>query len=580
MSATPATATPDPEQGFGLNVQSLVRSEGRFSTSVWGGYLGQMAGDGLRVGRSDALWGTVEPTAPGAAGHTYNWSSTDEIAGQLAAQGVRWDVVLHGSPRWASAKPGNQYASPAPDHFGDFAAYAAAFAARYGAGGAFWAAHPEFAALPVTTIEIWNEPNTAVHWGVTPNPASYAALYAQARDAIKAVDASAKVLIGGIVWNDDAAYLQGVLTALGPAASIDGVGSHPYAPTVFAILPNVQRMRRTLDAAGRADVPLMLNELGWPAAYDRAPSAYAVQGPVTDASRAATMALTIDALARSTCVIGGLDIYDLVEAEDNPTFVESLMGVYRRDGSRTQTSGALAGAVARYRALGGKLGPLVPVCGARGAAATQLLGLKLTAAPVAGGCTVTRVTYQGLPLEEAQVRVLAAYRGVKPSAADGSTTLCPPKAGAGKGLRLVAEVPGAASSNVVACARVCRAIGAAAACVVKQTVAFGSHRPAAVARRGLALRVRGCDPRQGGPVRLRARLLLTPAGKRALHATRVVVGAGSAKLLPGQVTTMRARFSAAARRLVGRARRVAVRVELTAVEAGTKDTAIKTVVLR
>jgi hypothetical protein len=580
-AAAPAAASPDPEQGFGLNVQSLVTGQTAFPVAQWGTYLGQMSQDGLHVARTEVLWGKIEPSAPGAAGHAYNWSVPDQLIEQLAARGIRWDVVLHGSPRWASVNPNNSYASPTPAHFGDFAVYAAVFAARYGVGGAFWAAHPGLPALPVTTIEIWNEPNTSVHWGAPPDAAAYASLYHQAHDAIKAVNPGMQVLLGGIVWNDDVAYLQAVLAALGPGVSIDGVGSHPYAPTVFSILPNIQRMRNALDAAGRSTVPLMLNELGWPAAYDRPPSAYALQGPVSDASRAATMALTIDVLSRSTCDIDALAIYDLVENENNPQFVESLMGIYRRDGARTQTSAALAAAVARYRALGGKLGPLIPVCGARGAPATQLLGLKLTGAPAAGGCTVTHVSYQGLPLEEAQVHVLAPYRGVKPSAADGTATLCPPKAGSvTKGLRVVAEIPGAAASNVILCSGICRAIGADAACVTQRIASFGSRRLKDVSSRGLAFKVRGCDPQQGGPVRLRAALSLTAHGKKSLKLKRAAIGSGSVSLLPGQVVTLRARLTAAARRAVRHAKRVAVVVQLTAVEAGTKDKATKTVVLR
>lgn len=470
--------------------------------SVWGGYLRLMADDGLRVARTDQLWGRVETAPPRADGTgSYDWSSADEVAGELARAGVRWEVVLTGSPRWASAAPGNPYASPVTERFVDFAAYAAAFAARYGPGGTFWAAHPALPARPVRTFEIWNEPNTAVHWGLAPDPAAYAALYTRARAAIRAVDATADVLVGGIVWNDDAAYLGGVLRALGPGAAIDGVASHPYAPTGFAILPNVVRVRGVLDRAGLRHVPLVLNELGWPAAYDRAPSPFALQGPVTDRSRAATTALTVDALARSTCEIGGLSIYDLVEAEDNPRFVESLMGIYRRDGSRTATSAALAGAVARYRKLAGSrrgLGPLVPVCGMRGSRSTQLLGLSLRAVVRPDGCAVASVAYRGLPLEEAQVRVLAPYVGVKPTAADGTTVLCPPRPGGGRGLRLRAEVPGAAASNWVRCAtRSCVVVGAGASCVAaraRATRARGGH---------VVVRLRGCSPIEGGAVRVR-----------------------------------------------------------------------------
>ena len=61
------------------------------------------------------------------------------------------------------------------------------------------------------------------------------------------------------------------------------------------------------------------------------------------------------------------------------------MGLYRRDGSSTATSAALRDAVARYRAAGGP-GVPVPMCGARGATATRLLGLRATATRQPSGC--------------------------------------------------------------------------------------------------------------------------------------------------------------------------------------------------
>jgi hypothetical protein len=583
LACATAVAAPEPEQGFGLNVQSLVQKPQPFSVNQWPAYLGLMARDGLHTARADALWPRVEPKPPDRAGRHYDWSTTDALAAALAAAGLRWDAVLGGSPGWARAGTANLYAAPRRDHYADFAAYAGAFVARYGVDGTFWKRRPDLPSLPVRLVEILNEPNLERAWGSAPDPAAYADIYTRARNAVKAASPSTQVAVGGLIWNDDAAYLRGMLAALGLSAVIDAVGYHPYGPTFLSVAANVQRVRKVLDDAGQTAVPLLINEVGWPAAYDRAPSAHAVNGPVADVSRAGTLALTVDALARSTCNVGNIMIYDLVEGEQDPSHVESLMGVYRRDGSSTATSAALRDAVARYRA-GGEPAVPVPLCGARGAAATRLLPLELTAQAVApSGCRGVRVTYRGLPIEEAHVQVVGPRGTTTPTDADGRADACRPTGAAPS--RLVADVPGAAGSNALVCGADCRTVGPGAACLLARVSPRYGAKPAAVARRGLRIPVTGCDPQQGGTVELSWRLVARDRQARALGLTKrsratIAIGRGRAIVAPGGGATLTARFPAAARRRLARARRVVLRLEVTAVEAGTWDARTSVVVLR
>ena len=75
--------------------------------------------------------------------------------------------------------PANNYAPP--DDFADFAAWAGAFAARYGA--------------QIDAYFIWDEPNLTSHWGLQPvNPRAYAALLSAAAAAIRAADAGAVIV--------------------------------------------------------------------------------------------------------------------------------------------------------------------------------------------------------------------------------------------------------------------------------------------------------------------------------------------------------------------------------------------------
>jgi hypothetical protein len=588
-AAGPAAAGPDPDQGFGYNVQSLVRSTQvgqppKFSPAEWPTYLGLMTRDGIRVARADALWAPAEPNAPSGGQHRYDWSTADGIAGGLAAQGVRWDAVLIGTPKWAGVN-GSQFSSPKPQFYGDYAAFAGAFAARYGGGGSFWAEHPEIPPMPVQRFEIWNEPNTEVHWGTTPSAQAFASLFAGAQAAIKAADPGARVSVGGIVWNDDVAYLNGFFTALGPGVAVDGLGSHPYAPTMFGLAANVVRVRKALDELGRASVPLEINELGWPAAYDRTPADRAINGPVSDAARAATLALAADSLTRSTCDVADLVIFDLVEGEDDPQHIESLMGLYRRNGSTTITGAAFADSVARYRAELARPGLPVPVCGPRGAAKTRVLPLDLAANPATGGCAAVTVTYRGNPLEEAQVRLLSPGPATFVTDANGKVLVCrPPHAHAARTLRIAADVPGVAASNQVLCGpAVCAAVGPAAACAITNVAVTGSRRLATILRRGVTLQTRACDPQIGAAVRVRARLVLTRAAARRVgivaRTNVVTIGTGSARLEPGQALRFSSRLTARARRALRGARSVPLTVAVSATESRTMDETTRKVTL-
>ena len=212
--------------------------------------------------RTDAQWPTAEPAAPVNGVHTYVWASFDAIASTLAEHGLRWFPILDYSPAWASSD-GTEFGAPADP--AAFAAYAAAFAARYGVGGSFWASHPQLAALPVTEYEIWNEENIPLFWHQQASaPAQYASLLLAARRSIKAVVPSARVVLGGVL--DGGADALGFLAAMerahpGALRSMDAIGYHPYQGNLQAILERIAALRRLLRQAGASGVPIDITEM-------------------------------------------------------------------------------------------------------------------------------------------------------------------------------------------------------------------------------------------------------------------------------------------------------------------------------
>lgn len=226
-----------------------------------------MAASGVTVARQDAAWITVEPKAPDAGGHHYDWRSSDRVAATLAAHGLTWYPTLDYSAPWASTVPGDPNSAPRPETLPDYAAYAAAFAQRYGPNGAFWAEHPELPTLPVAAYELGNEPNSAHFWHEQATaPEVYADEYVAARAAIKAVDAKTPVVSAGLAdpdaMNPSVFVRRMVKRRPSLRTGLDAVGYHPYQMSYAAMRYGIARLRNTLKSLRMASVPIEVTEVG------------------------------------------------------------------------------------------------------------------------------------------------------------------------------------------------------------------------------------------------------------------------------------------------------------------------------
>ncbi|MBO9532871.1 MAG: hypothetical protein J7513_07860 [Solirubrobacteraceae bacterium] len=218
----------------------------------------------------------------------FDWSATDRFVGNAAKAGMRVMPLLQGEPTWSTSRPkGNKsrYLYP-PKKAASYAGFGAAIAARYGANGAFWAAHPELPRVPITTYQLWNEPNLPIYWGGKPNARAYAKLVIAASKAIRAIDPASVIISAGIpdskVGKAPLPYLRTMIKA-GAGKAINAVGLHPYAKTPSQSLAISRAMRRTLDRAGGRKIGLWVTEIGWAAGGPRTPKrtvSVAKQGPV------------------------------------------------------------------------------------------------------------------------------------------------------------------------------------------------------------------------------------------------------------------------------------------------------------
>jgi hypothetical protein len=310
-------ALPPPSgQVFGINVNRLFNDMAYGQPQI-DAQLAAVRATGATVARSDAFWEAAEPHAPVNGRHVYDWSFDDRIAASLAAHGLTWLPIIDYTAPWAQSITGQDH-SP-PRSLADYAAYAGAFAARYGSGGAFWRAHPDLTAAPVTTIELWNEPDNPEFWSPSPDAATYGRMYLEARSAIDAADPAIRVLVGGL--SNASAFLPALVGADPQLRGhIDGVALHPYG-TPSVALARVRGARAALVSAGMGTVPLYVTEFGWttqpPGAINHAPAS----------RRPADIQEVLQAFGHLGCGLAATLLYTWVTPERNVADGQDWYGI-------------------------------------------------------------------------------------------------------------------------------------------------------------------------------------------------------------------------------------------------------------
>ena len=207
-------------------------------------------------------WPYIEPVKG-----QYNWSHVDTLVKHAENQGVTVIARLGWVPEWAREKE-TSFTHLDAAHYGDFADFVAAFAARYRGR--------------VNHIIIWNEPNLSFEWGYRPvDPEGYAellkAVYARAHaanpDIVVLAGALAPTLEpeGSPAGLNDLLYLERMYEA-GAAPYFDALSAHAYGltlPTEDAPAPDkinfrrVELLREIMTAHGDEGKPVYVTEAGW-----------------------------------------------------------------------------------------------------------------------------------------------------------------------------------------------------------------------------------------------------------------------------------------------------------------------------
>jgi hypothetical protein len=325
---------------FGVNVNRVLDDD--FVPAHWDAPLGAVRASGVRQVRSEAFWMWAEHSQPNGSVHAWTWGMLDTEADAFARHDLRWFPTLAYSALWAATDRSN-YHSP-PRSMDDYAAYARAFAQRYGRGGSFWAEHHYTHPMPVIAYEIWNEPNNAAFWRPAPNAGLYAEMYVKARAAIHAVDPRATVVVGGLVA--ETSFVRSMYAARPDLRhTVDAMGWHSYAPTATGAIGGVRSLRQTLDQLGEADVPIYLTELGWPTHGTGTAKPLVMREP----ARGAALEREMEVLAHSDCGVEAVMPYTWMAPERHPNRAGDWYGLRHRDGSSSPSSEALARVATRWQ---------------------------------------------------------------------------------------------------------------------------------------------------------------------------------------------------------------------------------------
>jgi hypothetical protein len=309
--STPSPSTPSPTPNPPPGDPNAISAMNGFTlwglpSKKWGTQLARMASDGVTVVRSDAPWAVTEPQPYGAAGQTFDFSTLDPWVKALAQHHLTWLPILDDTPWWAKRCVG----MCPPMNMDWFATFARAVAARYGAGGTFWTENPSLTYEPVLSFEIWNEENGTQFWSTGPSAAQYAEMYADVRAAIKAVDPTGAVIVGGLGAGDARYFVQGMLAAEPSLrGEIDGFGLHPYETSAAGDVQDVVAFRKMLDSLGEGTAPIEITEFGWQTGAGS-----------QEESRASMIGHVASALSHSNCGIGLLAPYTWIDPQDSPSF--------------------------------------------------------------------------------------------------------------------------------------------------------------------------------------------------------------------------------------------------------------------
>jgi polysaccharide biosynthesis protein PslG len=268
--------------------------------------------------RVELPWSVFEAPGPGRIDQNA-LAYTDRLLSDATADGIRVIMIADSTPCWASSAPapllrtcqsGQSSEANAwpPSHPGDYAAFVAYLARRYG--------------THLAAIEIWNEPDqiNQEYFAGPEKPQRYAAILRAAYPAIKAANREVPVLAGSLVGSNGV-FLR-ALYAAGIKGYYDGLAVHFYNLPLASL-----RVFREVQLENGDHAPLWLDEFGWSSCYPQE-KLWEEQACVTPQIQARNIADLFYALQRTSYVAAAV-VYDLQNAGGEQFGVLNQSGTHK-----------------------------------------------------------------------------------------------------------------------------------------------------------------------------------------------------------------------------------------------------------
>lgn len=238
---------------------------------------------------------------------------------------------------------GNELGDP-----GAYRDYVVAFIRRFGAGGSFWAEHPELDAsrYAIRTFELGNEP----YFGAM-SAAAYADAVRPALEAVSRLGVPAKIVLPSRVYGSDTAWMDTLYARIpGLNGLFYAFADHPYwyghaitdsGPA--GPLLRLGTLRRRMNEQGASGKPILITEYGQSTARCGGEC-------VSESVQADDLAQLIDAAAtRRELGIELVTVYQLQDRGTNSKQRELQFGIVRQDGTFKPAWDALRARMQRYR---------------------------------------------------------------------------------------------------------------------------------------------------------------------------------------------------------------------------------------
>jgi hypothetical protein len=250
-------------------------AQARLPSEFWGvtyGFPSFPERDLTRMKRGDVdsvRWTLFWPAVQSAPGQ-FNWATPDRIIGDLASRGIRTLPTVLGSAKFA-AKSWNRPPVRTKRARRAWRRFLVAAADRYGPGGVYWTTaypvqHPGAAPVPVTSWQIWNEPNLSTYFQPRPSPSRYAKLLRISHKAIASSQPDAHIVLAGmpgLVSFSAALFLDRLYKKGHVKRAFDVAAIHPYSNNMRDLRSQLHSLRWVMKRHGDRHTDVWITEIAW-----------------------------------------------------------------------------------------------------------------------------------------------------------------------------------------------------------------------------------------------------------------------------------------------------------------------------